>query len=65
MGRNHRDLVFVAVAAAGLVLSACDDAEQGRVLMYQKGDYMGAPDTALSEDTLRALRQRAAQQKGE
>jgi hypothetical protein len=65
MSKDGSKSILLAVVAAGLVLGACDDAEQDRVLMYQKGEYKGAPDTALSEDTLRALRQRTAQQKGE
>ena len=65
MSMNGFKLIWLAVVAAGLVLGACDEAEQDRVLMYQKGEYMGASDTALSEDTLQALRQRTAQQKGE
>jgi hypothetical protein len=65
MSKDGSKLILFAVVAAGLVLNACDEAEQDRILFYQKGEYMGAPDTALSEDTLRALRQRAARQKGE
>ena len=65
MSMDGSKLIWLAVVAAGLVLGACDEAEQDRVLMYQKGEYMGASDTALSEDTLQALRQRTAQQKGE
>jgi hypothetical protein len=65
MTKDGSKSILLAVVAAGLVLSACDEAEQDRILFYQKGEYMGAPDSALSEDTLQALRQRAARQKGE
>ena len=65
MSKDGSKLILLVVVAAGLVLGACDEAEQDRVLMYQKGEYRGGPDTALTEDTLQALRQRAAKQKGE
>lgn len=52
-------LVALALATAG-----CDQDEQGRVLMYKPGEYLGQPDTELSEDQRDVLRQRAKQQAG-
>ncbi len=49
-------VVLGCVVAAGVLLGACRENEQGRVLLYQKGNYLGKPDTAVSEGTLRALR---------
>ncbi len=57
-------LVLATVLAAGLVLSACDEGEQGRVLRYQKGTYMGPVDQALSAEQLAALRARSRMQEG-
>ena len=51
-------ILTLAVAA----LSACRDHEQGRVLMYEKGTYLGKKDTALSADVRAALEQRATLQ---
>jgi hypothetical protein len=65
MSKDGSRLTLLVVVAASLALSACDEAEQDRILLYQKGEYMGAPDTPLSEDTLQALRQRTLRQKGE
>ncbi len=52
-------LVFATVFAAGLVLSACDDAEQGRILSYEKGTYLGAKDQVLSKVQQADLRARS------
>ena len=57
-------LVFATVLAAGLVLSACDEGEQGRVLRYQKGTYLGPVDQALSAEQQAALRARSRMQEG-
>ena len=57
-------LVLPAVFVAGLVLSACDEAEQDRILRYQKGTYMGQKDQALSSEQQAALRARSLLQEG-
>jgi len=48
-------VVLGCVVAAGLLLGACRENEQDRVLLYEKGNYLGKPDTAVSESALRAL----------
>lgn len=48
-------VVLGCVVAAGVLLGACREDEQDRVLLYQKGNYLGRPDTAVSEGALRAL----------
>ncbi len=58
------DLKVVAFMVMGLALAACDQDEQGRVLTYEKGTYLGQPDTQLSDEQVNELRQRAAQQAG-
>ncbi len=52
-------LVVLALATA-----ACDQDEQGRVLMYKPGEYLGEPDTQLTDEQREVLRQRAKQQAG-
>ena len=42
----------LALAAS---LSACREEEQGRILNYQKGVYLGKPDTGISEQARRAI----------
>ncbi len=48
-------VVLGCVVAVGVLLGACRENEQDRVLVYQKGNYLGKPDTAVSEGALRAL----------
>ena len=57
-------LVLATVFAAGVVLSACDEAEQDRILRYQKGTYLGPTDQALSNEQQAKLRARTRMQQG-
>ena len=54
----------LAVVFAGLLVSACDEAEQDRVLRYEKGTYLGPTEEPLDQATLKELRQRANLQGG-
>ncbi len=42
----------------GAVLGGCREGEQGRIMHYQKGTYLGPTEAPLSEETREALRQR-------
>lgn len=46
-------------AAALLVLQGCRDSEQGRIVLYEKGKYLGKADKALTAAQIEALRFRA------
>lgn len=54
----------VAGAALVLVLSACDEAEQGRILQYEEGTYLGQSDSELTDAQRDELRARAMRQSG-
>ena len=58
MGRMALSLATLSV----LVLGACREEEQDRVLMQQKGVYQGQEDQPLTEEQLRELRFRASHQ---
>ncbi len=58
-------IMLTTVFAAGLVLSACDEAEQDRILRYEKGTYLGPKDQVLSNAQQAALRARSRMQEGE
>lgn len=45
-----------------LGLAACDEDEQGRMLFYEKGTYLGPADTEISEETREILRARTSLQ---
>lgn len=57
-------LTICAVFGAAGMVAACDSGDDSRPLNYEKGVYKGQPHTPLSEETLRALRARAAYQGG-
>lgn len=54
----------IAGAALVLALSACDESEQGRILRYEKGTYLGQADTGLTDAQRDELRARAMRQSG-
>jgi hypothetical protein len=60
-----RKLLPIA-ASVGVVLglAACDEAEQGRILHYEKGTYLGQPDNDLTNQQRDELRARARLQGG-
>jgi hypothetical protein len=60
----HKLIPVVAAAGLALSLAACDEAEQGRVLRYEKGTYLGQNDSALTEAQREELRARATLQGG-
>lgn len=64
MVRTTTALVMLALLIAGAGLSGCREDEQGRVLLYEKGTYLGEPDDPLEKDKVRALRSRARRQAG-
>jgi hypothetical protein len=61
---SHLIVATALLAGLGLSLAACDEAEQGRILRYQKGTYLGQKDTTLPTETASALRDRTAMQSG-
>ena len=56
--------IFVIIALVGLAvgLSGCNQDEQGRVLSYDKGTYLGQADQKLGENQLRDLEVRTSLQ---
>ncbi len=63
--RSRRALIALSAAlAASLLVAACDEAEQGRTLRYEKGAYLGPKDKALSDEQQADLRARTHMQKG-
>ncbi|MGC6452942.1 MAG: hypothetical protein ACON31_03460 [Candidatus Puniceispirillaceae bacterium] len=52
-GQKLFGLFAILFVAAGL--SACEPDEQGRILQYEKGTYLGPADQNLSADQLREL----------
>ncbi len=64
MIRKKMLFACLAVLAPAFFLSGCDEAEQGRVLRYEKGTYLGEKDRALTDQEKMDLRQRTRMQQG-
>ena len=56
--------VVYSLLVVSLALPGCRESEQGRVLLYEKGSYLGKPDTQISAEARRALLQRGELQRG-
>ena len=66
MKRSPRSRVLwvtCCLGLAGLALAGCREEEHGRILFYDKGVYLGAPDQKLDPAQIDALRYRANDQK--
>lgn len=59
---DRRLVAWMTTVVFALVLGACEESEQGRILRYEKGTYLGKSDTSLSDKQLEELRQRATLQ---
>lgn len=57
-------IAALAAAALALALTACDEAEQGRILRYEKGTYLGKSDSTLTDKQREELRARVGLQGG-
>ena len=57
---NTRNFLKIfALATIVTALSSCAEEEQGRLLSYEKGTYLGKADQALTEEQVRNLMGRA------
>jgi hypothetical protein len=52
----------VALLAAMAAVSGCREEEQGRILLYDKGTYLGKPDQEITDAQRQELRSRARNQ---
>ena len=55
-GKNLFVITALICLSAGL--SACEQDEQGRILSYDKGTYLGQADQKLDENQVRELEMR-------
>ena len=58
----NRCLAMALVGLLALAASGCREHERGRVLMYEKGVYLGKGDTPLTAEQENRLRGHAAKQ---
>jgi hypothetical protein len=57
-----RRVAAVALLTAMAAVSGCREEEQGRILLYDKGTYLGKPDQEITDAQRQELRSRARNQ---
>lgn len=62
-GQALSRLVFAGVVLASLALPGCREEEQDRILLFEKGTYLGPADQALNQAQADDLRRRTLGQK--
>ena len=60
--RRYKPVAFCCLAAMIVALGGCREDEKDRVLLYQKGTYLGKVDQKLDETQLNELRNRTKKQ---
>ncbi len=55
-------VTLACLVAVGASLGACREDEQGRVLLFNKGVYLGKTDAPISDEARRAIRSRMSRQ---
>lgn len=55
---RHTATAFLALMAVAVLVTGCREEEQGRMLNFEEGVYLGPEDQELNEQTLDALRDR-------
>jgi hypothetical protein len=62
---KRRILSVCCIVLLSLALQACREEEQGQVLLYEKGTYLGKVDQTLTKAQREALRHRTSLQRGQ
>jgi hypothetical protein len=65
IGGKSRILLACGVIVMSLALQACREDEQGQVLLYEKGIYLGKVDHNLTDAQKEALRYRTTLQRAQ
>ena len=55
--------LIISILSGCLLLSSCQESEQGRILNYKKGVYLGKKDESLTKDQVYNLKMHASRQR--
>ena len=58
----NKTFIVISIFLTSLVLSSCQE-EQGRILNYKKGVYLGKKDTSLTKEQVNKLKLHTSRQK--
>jgi hypothetical protein len=62
MIKINKVIIIISIFLTSLVLSSCQE-EQGRILNYKKGVYLGEKDASLSEEQVNKLKMHTSRQR--
>ena len=62
MIKINKTIVVISIFLTSLVLSSCKE-EQGRILSYKKGVYLGKKDTSLTKEQVNKLKMHTSRQR--
>jgi hypothetical protein len=60
--KMNKTIVVISIFLTSLVLSACQE-EQGRILNYKKGVYLGKKDDSLTKEQVNTLKMHTSRQR--
>ncbi len=58
----NKTFIVISIFLTSLVLSSCQE-EQGRILNYQKGVYLGKKDASLTKEQVNKLKLHTSRQR--
>lgn len=62
MIKINKVFLIISILISSLLLSSCKESEQGRILNYKKGVYLGKKDNTLSKDQVYNLKMHTSRQ---
>ena len=62
MIKMNKTFIVISIFLTTLVLSSCQE-EQGRILNYKKGVYLGKKDTVLTKEQVNKLKMHTSRQR--
>jgi hypothetical protein len=63
MIKINKVFLIISILISSLLLSSCKESEQGRILNYKKGVYLGKTDNTLSKDQVYNLKMHTSRQR--
>jgi hypothetical protein len=63
MIKINKVYLIISILISSLLLSSCKESEQGRILNYKKGVYLGKKDNTLSKDQVYNLKMHTSRQR--
>lgn len=63
MIKINKVFLIISILISSLLLSSCKETEQGRILNYKKGVYLGKKDNTLTKDQVYNLKMHTSRQR--